>query len=64
MFDPKKPRCPWCHQPNNVNFPRRGHDFGWYSNKSKENPNAAYVLNVVCSHCKKQFVIEWDTSPL
>ena len=64
MDDPRNPRCPWCHQANDVTFPRHGHNFGWYSNKEQENPNAAYILSVTCSKCMKKFVVEWDENPL
>ncbi len=53
MDDPRNPRCPWCCQHNVVTFPARGHHFSWYVNKTQENPNAAYVLNVTCSSCKE-----------
>ena len=58
------PRCPSCRAINySVIVPERGYSVSFYWNKEQENPDAAFVVDVNCSHCQKPFVIEWDEDP-
>ena len=57
-------RCPHCSETNySIVIPEQAYNVSFYWNRKQENPNAAFVVNTACQHCKKAFVIEWDEDP-
>jgi hypothetical protein len=57
-------RCPHCSETNySIVIPEQAYNVPFYWNRKQENPNAAFVVNAACQHCKKAFVIEWDVDP-
>jgi len=56
--------CPHCGKTNySIVIPEQGYHVSFYWNRKQENPNAAFVVNAACPHCKRAFVIEWDEDP-